>query len=355
MITPGDIAVSRSDSSRAPRLTIAIPTYNRAIRVRERLLELLPQLTDQVELIVFDNGSTDETPALFSGEFADAQARYHRWPANRGMMRNFIRCFEETEGAWLWILGDDDPVRPDAVALALGLIGRSHAGTILTTTNCNFNREAGVCEDLDALFAIKDVPSLCHVSALLYRRAAIAPHFGCLAPASFTVANIAVIILRMLDAGTASLQLAPETLLIDRINPRRWSVHEVALGFSLIPEFLSQRRHRRMAALGVWHGTRWMLMWELMEVIDGKGAQRWKNLCRKVDAILWASGATFLAGCLTHSRSLENLRRALLLKVFAFLPTPLLRLFGQRLRRRTGGREGEAHMEFATSTRYTAK
>ena len=51
-----------------PILTIAIPTYNRPDKIYEQVMGLIPQLTDEVQLIVQDNHSDQPVESLFSND-----------------------------------------------------------------------------------------------------------------------------------------------------------------------------------------------------------------------------------------------------------------------------------------------
>ena len=59
------------------KLTIAIPTYNRANHLKSRIEELLPQLTEDIEIYVSDNASQDDTAAV-AARFASERVRYSR-------------------------------------------------------------------------------------------------------------------------------------------------------------------------------------------------------------------------------------------------------------------------------------
>lgn len=108
-----------------PLLTIAIPTYNRARYLKELLSLLFDQLMDQprVELIISDNASPDETPALLE-EFRQRglQFLYIRNEINIGADGNILQCFEEAHGKYVWIVGDDDVVVSGGIALILSHI-----------------------------------------------------------------------------------------------------------------------------------------------------------------------------------------------------------------------------------------
>ncbi len=113
-----------------PLLTIAIPTFNRALQLGTLLEILEPQLAHHpdIELFVSDNASEDTTPAVL----AEAAQRFprlrtHRHPINIGSDANFAFCFAQATGHFFWMCGDDDLIVPGAVDEILDLL-RSPTG-----------------------------------------------------------------------------------------------------------------------------------------------------------------------------------------------------------------------------------
>jgi abequosyltransferase len=105
-----------------PLLTIAIPTYNRARFLRELLPVLAEELRDEsrVELIISDNASPDETPSVVHDFIQRGlRARYIRNDQNVGPDANFLQCFEQAGGKYVWIFSDDDLIVPGALARIL--------------------------------------------------------------------------------------------------------------------------------------------------------------------------------------------------------------------------------------------
>ena len=51
-----------------PLLTICIPTYNRKEKIQKQVRKILPQLTDEVILVVNDNNSSYDIYELFTEE-----------------------------------------------------------------------------------------------------------------------------------------------------------------------------------------------------------------------------------------------------------------------------------------------
>src|SRR5579864_5029228 len=106
-----------------PLLTIAIPTYNRAECLKELLSVLADQLKNEprVELIISDNASPDETPSVVQ-EFVDRglRVRYFRNAQNIGADANFLQCFEQARGKYVWLFSDDDLIVRGGLAKILG-------------------------------------------------------------------------------------------------------------------------------------------------------------------------------------------------------------------------------------------
>jgi abequosyltransferase len=105
-----------------PRLSIAIPTFNRNSILAHHLPLLLEQLNDECELLILDNASETpigETLAVAFGPEIGGRLRVLRHPVNLGASANVMRCFEVCRAPWLWILSDAYPVQPHAISTLL--------------------------------------------------------------------------------------------------------------------------------------------------------------------------------------------------------------------------------------------
>lgn len=101
-----------------PLLTIAVPTYNRGGCLRELLSGLADQLMNEprVELIISDNASPDETPAIVQDFVTRGlNLRYIRNAQNIGPDANFLQCFEQARGKYVWLFSDDDLIVPGGI------------------------------------------------------------------------------------------------------------------------------------------------------------------------------------------------------------------------------------------------
>lgn len=110
-------------------LTLAIPTYNRAERLRATLLKFVAQieraaLTD-VEIVVSDNCSTDATPQVcadIAAAHPALQLRYFRNATNLGFDGNVNALFGHAQGRYLWTFSDDDQPSPQGLTQVLDLL-----------------------------------------------------------------------------------------------------------------------------------------------------------------------------------------------------------------------------------------
>ena len=117
-----------------PRLSLCVPTYNRAGLLDQALRAVLDQITpdmaDLVEIVVLDNASPDGTPAVVArvqADFPRLPLRALRHPQNIGPDANFYEAVKEAQGEYVFLLSDDDILLPGAVARLLSLI-QEHPG-----------------------------------------------------------------------------------------------------------------------------------------------------------------------------------------------------------------------------------
>lgn len=68
-----------------PRVSVMMPTFNQAAFIRRALESLFTQTLQEWELILVDDGSTDNTSDLLAPWLADTRVRLARFERNRGM------------------------------------------------------------------------------------------------------------------------------------------------------------------------------------------------------------------------------------------------------------------------------
>jgi glycosyltransferase involved in cell wall biosynthesis len=101
----------------SPSVSILIPAYNREREIVRALDSAITQTYSNLEIIVVDNASTDNTFAVAQAYAArDARVKCFRNATNLGPVPNWLKCVEFSTGEYVKILFSDDWLEPDAIA-----------------------------------------------------------------------------------------------------------------------------------------------------------------------------------------------------------------------------------------------
>jgi glycosyltransferase involved in cell wall biosynthesis len=108
-----------------PILSICIPTYNRGLFLEnclESIWKSLGKPDARVEICVSDNASTDNTKEVVSQVQGRMPVVSHRNEVNVGMAQNFLQVVSMASGEYVWLIGDDDLLMPNAISNLLILL-----------------------------------------------------------------------------------------------------------------------------------------------------------------------------------------------------------------------------------------
>jgi glycosyltransferase involved in cell wall biosynthesis len=109
----------------AGRVTVAVPTRNRAAFLVQCIDSVRRQTHADLEIVIGDNASVDETDAVARGlERSDDRIRYIRHAENLGMVGNWNSLLRAATGQFFLLLSDDDLLAPDAIARLLAACAR---------------------------------------------------------------------------------------------------------------------------------------------------------------------------------------------------------------------------------------
>ncbi|MHC1729402.1 MAG: glycosyltransferase family 2 protein [Syntrophobacteraceae bacterium] len=113
-----------------PFISIFIPTYNRAAYLQECLASCLQQDYADYEILVADDGSTDETPQLLRQWTAkEPRITYLRLEENSRAQRVGILA-RKAGGNYLLRIGDDDRLFPNVLSAYAGMVTRYKADIV---------------------------------------------------------------------------------------------------------------------------------------------------------------------------------------------------------------------------------
>jgi len=137
-----------------PRVSVLVATYNRASLLPESLESVLAQTVPPHQVIVINDGSTDDTRAAvkaYSGKILYLE----QWP-NGGKSAALNLGMQHVTGDYVWIMDDDDLALPDALERQLEILeSRAEVGFTYTS---HYQPEGGVfCppDSYDPVFLIR--------------------------------------------------------------------------------------------------------------------------------------------------------------------------------------------------------
>lgn len=128
----------------SPKVSILIPVYNREKIILETLHSAVNQTYKNVEIIVVDNKSTDNTFEILK-VFAESypNVKVYQNEENIGPVRNWKKCLDYATGEYAKILWSDDLITPDFIEKTLPyLIDHEDVGFVFTGTEI-FNDDTG--------------------------------------------------------------------------------------------------------------------------------------------------------------------------------------------------------------------
>jgi len=120
-----------------PLISICILTYNRANLLKECLESIYPQVTSDIEVVVSENASQDNTKEVvqkFQSKISNL--RYFRNNANIGPEKNMFRVIRKAKGKYILFVGDDDILMENAlgeIKNALSKNSSKNIGVILSS------------------------------------------------------------------------------------------------------------------------------------------------------------------------------------------------------------------------------
>src|ERR1035437_1811528 len=111
---------------RIPTVSVCIPTFNGAAWIREAIESALAQDFSDLEVVVCDDASSDDTVAL-ARQFRDERVRVVAYPDRVGMARNWNRSVLASKGSYIKFRRQDDGLAPGCVGRMLEVLRESPA------------------------------------------------------------------------------------------------------------------------------------------------------------------------------------------------------------------------------------
>lgn len=120
------------------KISICMPTRNRAGFIGTALESVISQADDSVEIVIVDGASTDNTPDVvqkYQQRFKNLV--YCRQEINGGVDRDMAKAITLSRGEYCWLLSDDDMLKPGALKRILEEIKSKYEIYLCNITACN--------------------------------------------------------------------------------------------------------------------------------------------------------------------------------------------------------------------------
>ena len=101
-------------------VSVCIPTYNGSLFLRECLDSVLNQTFQDIEVVVVDDVSTDDTVSIVEEYMrSDKRVRLFVNKKNLGLVQNWNRCVDLAKGEWVKFVFQDDIIMPSCISRML--------------------------------------------------------------------------------------------------------------------------------------------------------------------------------------------------------------------------------------------
>lgn len=109
--------VSFVSSEELPLVSVLMPAYNHARFVEQAVMSVWQQSYKNLELIVIDDGSSDDTYSILQSLKERSPLPFHlEKQKNQGVCKTLNKCLTLSNGEWISTLASDDMYRPDFIS-----------------------------------------------------------------------------------------------------------------------------------------------------------------------------------------------------------------------------------------------
>lgn len=137
-----------------PLISVLIASYNYGRYIAQAIDGVLNQTYPNVEVVITDNGSTDDTLAVIASRYEDEpRVRFFQNERNLGIVGNFNRALAHARGEFVLFLSADDWFLPEHLARLYDVL-RANPQVDIVYSGIYF------CDAEGHLFAIKDQPNM---------------------------------------------------------------------------------------------------------------------------------------------------------------------------------------------------
>ena len=159
------VSETRGSLSVQPLVTLAITTLNRPRYLAETLKSALAQDYTNLDILISDNGSTDETISRTRALVkSDPRVRLRHNDTTVPIYEHFTQCVQAARGEYFILLHDDDRINPCFVSELAGVAMRHPDVNIVVPANVQMDENgATIREFAKPVYEVLDGPTfVCH-------------------------------------------------------------------------------------------------------------------------------------------------------------------------------------------------
>ena len=117
------------------KVSVVIPTYNRCIYLVEAINSVLSQSYKNIEIIIVDDASTDQTQDVLKLFSKNKNIKFFKNPKNLGQARSLNFGWKKSNGDFIMYLSSDDFLEVDAISELVRFIASSNFDIVYASYN----------------------------------------------------------------------------------------------------------------------------------------------------------------------------------------------------------------------------
>ena len=147
----------REKKEERPRVSVLMPTFNQAPFICSALKSLLDQTMTQWELVIVDDGSSDNTHKLVKAYLSDSRFHYHRLDSNQGLGAALNHALTYATAPLIAYLPSDDVYYRDHLSSLIDAL-EIHTEAVMAYSGVRYEQWVPRYGDKSSLGLLEDYP-----------------------------------------------------------------------------------------------------------------------------------------------------------------------------------------------------
>lgn len=188
---------SMDDKYYNPLVSIIIASYNAEEYIRETLHSCIEQTYRNIEIIITDDYSSDNTISVCNEWIKEEKLKRHDLNVtvltndkNTGTVKNFNRAISVCNGEWIKFIGSDDILLTDAISQYINFIHHHQKKSTLGAVFAKFKTFSDTISIKENVFPQKYTEGVIKMKSGWLKKKVINLHFNNVAPSAFVNSSV---------------------------------------------------------------------------------------------------------------------------------------------------------------------